>query len=114
MFPDISTDLRTAFAEEYGNEEKPSDGELYRKIRHYHLKKQTSSEMRWWTRMSPHKASNLRQLFRHDKYTAAFDSFLEMPAVLAGLRISTLHKMFAIRCDEVRSLSLYTAAAHTA
>ena len=60
--------------------------------------------------MSPHKASNLRQLFHHDNYTAAFDSFLDLPAVLEGLRISTLHKMFAIRCDEVRSLFLYTAA----
>ena len=87
--------------EEYANEAKPSDGEVYRKIRNYRSQKQSSLEMRWWTLLSPHRASNLKQLFRHREFTLAFDAFLEIPALLTGMRISTLHKMFAIRCDEV-------------
>ena len=98
--------------EEYANEESPSDGEMYRKIRQYQREKQTNLEVRWWTRMSPHKASNLRQLLKYNEYTLAFDSFLELPALLIGMRISTLHKMFAIRCDEVMPLLTDTAIAH--
>jgi len=47
----------------------------------------------------------LKQLLQHKDFTAAFDSLLEVPALLEGMRISTLHKMFAIRCDEVNTLS---------
>lgn len=91
--------------EEYANEGKHSDGEVYRKIRSYQSQKQSSLEMRWWTCLSPHRARNLKQLLRHREFTLAFDAFLEIPALLTGMRISTLHKIFAIRCDEVYVLS---------
>ncbi len=58
--------------------------------------------------MSSYKASNLRQRLKHNDYTLAFDSFLELPALLTGMRFSTLHKMFATRCDEVLPLSTNT------
>lgn len=102
---DISSELKTALTEEYANEGQPSDGETYRKIREYHFLKQSSLETRWWTRLSSHRATNLKQLFRHEDITAAFDSLLEIPALLEGIRISTLHKMFATRCDEVDTLT---------
>lgn len=34
---DLNADLKTCLVEEYSNEEKPLDGELYGKIRHYHF-----------------------------------------------------------------------------
>lgn len=102
---DISHELRTVLTEEYANEGKPSDGQIYRKIRNYQFQKQSSLEMRWWTRLSSHGARNLKQLLQHRELTLAFDAFLEIPALLIGMRISTLHKMFAIRCDEVYVLS---------
>ncbi|KAL9132054.1 MAG: hypothetical protein Q9217_000182 [Psora testacea] len=102
---DISSELKTALTEEYANESEPSDGEIYRKIREYHLQNQSSLETRWWTRLSPHRAKNLKQLFQHQDFTAAFDSLLEIPGLLDGMRISTLHKMFATRCDEVTAPS---------
>ena len=92
--------------EENANEGKPSDGEVYRKIRYYRSQRQSSLEIRWWTLLSPHRARNLKQLLRHREFTFAFDVFLEIPALLTRMRISTLHKIFAIRCDEVSSLSL--------
>ncbi len=92
---DISAELKLALTEEYANECQPSDGEIYRKIREYHFQNQFSWETRWWTRLSSHGARNLKQLFRHEELTAAFDSFLEIPALLEGMRISILHKIIA-------------------
>jgi len=96
--------LKTTLAEEYANEGQSFDGEIYRKIREYHGKNERSNEARWWARLSSHKSRNLKQLLQHKEFTAAFDSFLEIPALLGGMRTSTLHKMFAIRCDEVITL----------
>ena len=98
---DISSELKTTLTEEYANEGQPSDGEVYRKIREYHFQNQFSLETRWWTRLSTHRTTNLKQLLHHKDIAAAFDSLLEIPALLEGMRISTLHKMFATRCDEV-------------
>jgi len=92
--------------EEYANEAKSSDGEVYRKIRNYRFQKQSSLEMRWWTFLSPHRARNLKQLFRYREFTLAFDAFLEIPALLVRMRISTLYKVFAIRYDKVIVSSL--------
>ena len=102
---DISNELKTTLTEEYASEGQLFDGEVYRKIREYHFKNERSNETRWWARLSSHKFRNLKQLLQHKDFTAAFDSLLEIPALLEGMRISTLHKMFAIRCDEVNTLS---------
>jgi hypothetical protein len=34
---DANRELKICLIEEYSNEEKPSDGEIYRKIRQYHF-----------------------------------------------------------------------------
>ncbi len=102
---DISSELKTALTEEYANEGQPSDGETYRKIHEYHFQKRSSLETRWWTRLSSHQATNLKQLLQHKDFTTAFDYLLEVPALLEGMRISTLHKMFATRCDVVNTLA---------
>ncbi|KAL2043405.1 hypothetical protein N7G274_003711 [Stereocaulon virgatum] len=86
--------------EENANKGKPFDGEVYREIRKYQSQKQPNLEMQWWTLLSHHRARNLKQLLRHREFTFAFDAFLEIPALLTGMRISTLHKIIAIRCDE--------------
>lgn len=102
---DVNSQLKTCLIEEYSNEEKPADGEIYRKIRQYHFQRNLSFERRWWTRLTPHGSKNLKQLFRHDELTAAFDALLDIPGLWGGMRISTLHKMMAIRCEEVNRRS---------
>lgn len=52
---DLSTELRTTLIEEYANESRPSDGEIYIKIRDYHTLQQFDLEARWWTRLSTTK-----------------------------------------------------------
>ena len=80
------------------------DDEAYRKIREYHFKNERSNETRWWARLSSHKSRNLKKLLRHKDLIAAFDSLLKISALLEGMRINTLHKMFVIKCDEINSL----------
>jgi len=98
---DISSELKTTLIEEYANEGQPSNGEVYRKIRKYHFQNQFSLETRWWTRLSTHRVTNLKQLLYYKNIVDVFDSLLEISALLEGIRISTLHKMFATRCDEI-------------
>ena len=50
--------------------------------------------------MTPHGQRCLKQLLRHDELTAAFDTLLEIPGLQGGMRISTLHTIMAIKCDD--------------
>ena len=103
---DVSHDLKLSLIEEYSNQQKPSDGEIYCKIRLYHYQRVISLEKRWWARLTPHRRKNLKRLFQHDELTAAFDALLDVPGLWGGMRISTLHKVMTMRCDEVgRSVS---------
>ena len=93
--------------EEYSNEEKPSDGEIYRKIRQYERDGNDYFKKRWKTRLSDHGRRNLRRLFDHGdgELLAAFDSLLDIPGLWDGMRISTLHKVICMKCDEVGEVS---------
>jgi len=83
------------------SEEKPSDGEIYCKLRQCQRERNWSSERRWLARLSSHKATVVNQLFQRKELSAAFDDLLCIPGLWDGMRISTLHKMFRMRCDEV-------------
>ena len=100
---DSDPDLITTLVEEYSNEEKPSDGEIYRKIRQYERDGNVYFQKRWKSRLSNHGRRNLRQLFDHGdgELVAAFDSLLDIPGLWDGMRLSTLHKVMGIKCDEV-------------
>lgn len=101
--PDTNRELKTCLIEEYANEEKSTDGEIYCKIRQYHFQQNLGFEQRWWTWLTPQKSKNLKQLLRHDGYRAAFDAFLHVPSLLEeGLMLGIWHKVAAVRCDEVR------------
>ncbi|KAK2037619.1 hypothetical protein LZ31DRAFT_570677 [Colletotrichum somersetense] len=39
-------------------------------------------------------------LFRHKKYLDAFDALLAIPALFCGFRLSVVHKVISMRCDE--------------
>ncbi|CAD6446248.1 f68f9563-ded7-4069-bc2f-2a3b06713e93 [Sclerotinia trifoliorum] len=71
---DTNPEARRTLIEEYSNEKKPSDGEIYRKVRQYE---------------------------REDgELTAAFDKLLDIPGLWSGMRISTLHKLLDMKCYE--------------
>lgn len=93
--------LRTYLAEEYANEEKPSDGEIYRKIRQYHFQQNLRFEWRWWSRLGQHGTRCLKQLLRHEEVAAALDALCGIPGLWGGMNLHTWHTILAINCDDV-------------
>lgn len=87
--------------EEHSNEQPPSDGEIYCKIRKYQRKRDRYSEMRWWARLSDHGTRCLEQVSRHHDFKTAFDDLLDIPGLWGGMRISTLNRMISMNCDDV-------------
>lgn len=98
---DLNVDLKTCLIEEYSNEEKPSDGEIYYKMRRYHFQRNFSFEMRWKARLRGKRQQYLLTLTRNEAMTAAFDDLLDIPGLWGGMKITTLHKMMALKCDTV-------------
>ncbi|KFY02484.1 hypothetical protein V490_00485, partial [Pseudogymnoascus sp. VKM F-3557] len=72
--------------EEYSNEEKPSDGEIYYKMRRYHFQRNFHFEMRWKARLRGKRKGYLLTLTRNETLTAAFDDLLDIPGLKARLR----------------------------
>ncbi|KAL5354472.1 hypothetical protein ACLOAV_000561 [Pseudogymnoascus australis] len=95
---DLNTDLKTCLVEEYSNEEKPSDGEMYRKIRQYHFQRNYSFETRWKARLQGNRAKNLGTLLGNVELTEAFDALLDIPGLWDGMMITTLHTVMAMDC----------------
>lgn len=84
----------------YG-EKKPSDGEIYFKLRQCQRESDGCSEQHWLAQLSRHGIRVVKQLSRRKDFTAAFDDLMCIPGLWDGMRISTLNKVFGMRCDEV-------------
>ncbi|KDN65750.1 putative conserved hypothetical protein [Colletotrichum sublineola] len=103
---DLSDELKTFFVEEYEYQKEPEDGEFYCKIRRYqghHGDENPFFERIWLGRLSAlsnHRRSRWNQLFRHKKYSDAFDALLAIPALFCGFRLSVFHEVISMRCDE--------------
>ncbi|KAL4984462.1 hypothetical protein BDW68DRAFT_180652 [Aspergillus falconensis] len=97
---DMSAELRTSLLEEYSNEKPPTDGEVYRKIRQYENEHNTRFRKRWWSRLTPNKEKRLKALLAHEEFRDAFDKLLPIPGLWCGLRIGSLAKLMAVKCDE--------------
>jgi len=92
--------------EDYDYQKAPSDGEIYCKIREYQGiggEENLFFERLWLGRLavSENRRKNFDQLCRHRKYAAAFDDLLAIPALLGGMRLSVVHQMIPMKCDEV-------------
>ena len=93
--------MKTSLVEEYSNELKPTDGEIYRKIRQYDSERNISSKMRWKARLKGIRPKSLNTLLKHEDITDAFDALLDIPGLWDGMMLSTIHKLFPMRCNEV-------------
>ncbi|KAL5325404.1 hypothetical protein ACEPPN_006529 [Leptodophora sp. 'Broadleaf-Isolate-01'] len=87
------------YLSEYSNEEKPTDGEVYRKIRQY--KDNFIFRQRWQARLKGTRAKNMITLLRNEEWTEAFDSLLPIYGLWDGMRLTTLHKIMPMRCPEL-------------
>jgi hypothetical protein len=87
--------------ESYSNEQKPSDGEIFRKIRLCHRENDQEAQKRWWSRLEKSKPKDSRQLFRRPSLAAGFDALIDMPGLRAKLQLGALHRLLVLKCDEV-------------
>lgn len=53
------------------------------------------------------KAEYLKRFLKHGSFPQAFDAVLAMPGQAVGMKIGLLHKLPALRCDEVGTDLLY-------
>ena len=60
--------------------------------------------MRWWARLQGNRLRNLKGLLRHVEFTAAFDALLDVPGLWSGMQLTTLHKLTALKFNEVSPL----------
>jgi len=105
---DLTEELRTILVEEYSNEDRLHPGEIYRKLRLYHLQRDLRIDNWWfekrcWARLSAHGRRNVKQLLRHREITAACDALLDVVGLWSGWRTSTWHKILPMGVDEVSS-----------
>lgn len=110
---DIGTALKTSLVEEYANKRKPTDGEIYRKIRQYEGQYDKSFRERWFVRLSRSNQERLDQLDnkRNRRIRGAFDRLLTIPGLWPGrIRISILHRLIASGCVEVSFPNLPSSA----
>jgi hypothetical protein len=90
--------------EEYANQKKPTDGEIYRKIRQYEGEDNEAFRERWFVRLSLSNQERLDQLDnkRNRRLRRAFDRLLAIPGLWpSGMRISVIHRLIASGCVEV-------------
>ncbi|KAJ5318586.1 hypothetical protein N7476_005006 [Penicillium atrosanguineum] len=99
---DIGEELRTFLVEEYANQKKPTDGDIYRKIRQYEGEYDEAFRERWFVRLSQSNQERLDQLDnkRNRRLRRAFDRLLAIPGLWPGMRISVLHRLIASGCVE--------------
>lgn len=103
---DIGEELKTSLLEEYANQKKPTDGEIYRKIRQYEGEDNEAFRERWFVRLSSTNQDRLDQLDnkRNRRLRGGFDRLLPIPGLWPrGMRISMLHRLIATGCVEVSS-----------
>ena len=98
---DSNPDWKRELIEEYSNSINFSDGEIYRKIRQYHFESNIFAEKKWWACLTTRKRAFLKQLFKHEQLSSAFDALLVIPGIWTGLNIGILDKIIAMKCDEV-------------
>lgn len=82
------------------------DGEVFRRILLCRRRQEELSERQWWACIDKSKPKDLRQLLKNRLLTAAFESLVDIPGLWAKLQLGTLHRLLALRCDEVSRYSI--------
>ncbi|KAK0761653.1 hypothetical protein N5P37_005635, partial [Trichoderma harzianum] len=102
---DLSDELRILLADGYDYQKKPDDGELYVKIRQFQGHYGNINpffENLWLARLATNenKWRLYNQLARHKRLSTAFDKLLDIPGLFGGFRLSVMHQLLGMRCDE--------------
>lgn len=85
---------------------KPSDGQIFCKIRQYHFQQNLHFEWRWWGRLELHGKRCLKQLLGHEEVAAALYAVCGITGMRDGVRLHTWHTILALHCDDVSRRSV--------
>ena len=105
----IQKEFSRSLQERFPNDHRPPDGLIYQRIRYYegHLDGpiNTNAANQWWATLErasgSKKSKYLRAFFKHPTLPQAFDKLLSIAGIWEGMMIGVLHKLVAMRCDEV-------------
>jgi hypothetical protein len=107
--------LVQALKERFPNDNRPPDGLIYERIRHYEglpdgaLNRMAASN--WWAALETaprsKKRKYLRLFLKHPTLPQKLNSLLVIGGLWEEMRIGLLHKVIAMRCDEVSCLSIF-------
>lgn len=99
----LRENLTRILRESYRKEVFPSDGRIYQELRFYQSSGNKNAEDFWWAVLKSEpgsrKADHLRNL--PESLSQGFDALLPVKGLWSGMRIGVLHKVRAMRCDEV-------------
>ena len=87
--------------EEYSNEQKLLDGEVFYKIQYYHLKNDTKLENRQWALLDGSKPKDLKQLLKNFYFAKAFDILVEIQGLWEPIQIKVLHRFLMLKYNKV-------------
>ncbi|KJZ70775.1 hypothetical protein HIM_09825 [Hirsutella minnesotensis 3608] len=101
----LSDELRLLLADGYDYQKKPDDGEIYIMIRQFqgvHGEENAFFENLWLARLAARENTQrlFDQLSKSRKYSAAFDALLDIPGLFGGFRLSVVHQLLGMKCDE--------------
>ena len=90
-------------AEEFKNQRKHTDGEIYRKIRQYEHEQNGQLRQRWFARLSQSNQKRFEQLDnpKNRRLRNGLDALLTIPGLWGGMRLSMIHRLVAVDCIEV-------------
>lgn len=93
-------------ADGYDYQRKPDDREIYVKIRQFqgcYGNMNPFFANLWLARLATNANSKklFDQLTKHKRFSAAFDKLLDIPALFGGFRLSVIHQLLSMKCDEV-------------
>lgn len=106
----LQAEFLRSLRERFPNDRQPPDGLIYRNIRLYSGSlngvRNVSALKHWWSVLEnglrSRKRSYLKTFLKRKKEIAeAFDSLIPIPGLWADMHIGLLHKLGAMRCDEV-------------
>ncbi|KAJ5160977.1 uncharacterized protein N7482_007981 [Penicillium canariense] len=107
----VQKSLVRSLQEHFTNENSPSDGLVYQRIRYYEGKLDASpnplAANHWWSMLEvfsrrgrSKKGKYLKSFFKHPTLPQKLDTLLVIPGIWEGLHIGLLHKVTAMKCDE--------------
>ena len=91
----------------FSNEERPPDGKIFRNILLHRRLHEELSENQWWAYLDNSKPKDLRQLLKNRPLSTAIEVLVDMPGLWARCQLGALHRLLALKCDEVSEANSY-------